>query len=221
MNKEQHIYQQMLKAIVEQQLKPGLRLPEDKLAVAFETSRTGIRNVLQRLALERFVTVQPNKGAHVARPSITEARQVLASRIMVEPLLMEAVINAWAPRHQQTIEALLAAEEESAQDVGTMIDLTARFHIELAKCSGNDVMADFVKQLALRSSLVVAVYGSEHSVGCQCGSHRTLVELIAKGQVGAAMSWMQQHLEHIRNSLSFTDNVPVEPDFKAIFSPLN
>lgn len=222
MNKDQHIYQQMLKAIVEHQLKPGMRLPEDKLAETFDISRTGIRKVLQRLALEQFVTIQPNRGAHVSKPSVEEARQVLDSRIMVEPLLLEKVVAGWNMQTKELIASILEQEHEAdhAQDLGGMIDLTARFHIEIARASGNQVMADFVKQLSLRSSLVVAVYGSRHSVGCDCGSHGELIELIEGGRVAQSMQWMQRHLEVIRDSLELSAS-PEVSDFQKIFSEVN
>ena len=60
---DEKIYNKILKSIVEHELPPGARLPEDKLAEVFGKSRTSIRKVLQRLALERIVTIEPNKGA--------------------------------------------------------------------------------------------------------------------------------------------------------------
>ncbi|MEI8632800.1 GntR family transcriptional regulator [Vibrio sp. PP-XX7] len=127
MNRDQQIYQQMLKAIVEHQLVPGQRLPEDKLAETFHISRTGIRKVLQRLALEKFVALVPNKGAQVSKPSVAEACQVLDSRIMVEPLLMEGVMTNWTSRHQTVIETIVAdeARAESAGHFAEQIELTA------------------------------------------------------------------------------------------------
>lgn len=46
------IYRAISNAVIEHRLKPGARLREDALAEVFGTSRTGIRKVLQRLALE-------------------------------------------------------------------------------------------------------------------------------------------------------------------------
>lgn len=61
MSNDEKVYQKLLRAIVEHKLEPGVRLPEDKLSEAFGISRTGIRKVLQRLAIERFVVIEPNK----------------------------------------------------------------------------------------------------------------------------------------------------------------
>lgn len=59
MSNDEKVYQKLLRAIVEHKLEPGVRLPEDKLSEAFGISRTGIRKVLQRLAIERFVVIEP------------------------------------------------------------------------------------------------------------------------------------------------------------------
>jgi DNA-binding GntR family transcriptional regulator len=50
-DKDESIFQALMTAIVEHQLLPGSKLPEEALAEVFGVSRTGIRKVLQRLAL--------------------------------------------------------------------------------------------------------------------------------------------------------------------------
>ena len=68
---EEGIYQRMVQTIRNQQLHPGTKLGEDRLASAFGVSRTRIRPVLARLASEQVVTITPNRGATVA-PAKTE-----------------------------------------------------------------------------------------------------------------------------------------------------
>ena len=46
-DKDESIYQALMTAIVEHQLPPGSRLPEEALSEVFGVSRTGIRKVLQ------------------------------------------------------------------------------------------------------------------------------------------------------------------------------
>ena len=59
-DKDESIYQALMTAIVEHQLPPGSKLPEEALAEAFGESRTGIRKVLQRLATVQMVALTPN-----------------------------------------------------------------------------------------------------------------------------------------------------------------
>ncbi|BBI63882.1 hypothetical protein HSBAA_51880 [Vreelandella sulfidaeris] len=85
------IYRAVSDAIVEQRLKPGARLREDALADVFGISRTGIRKILQRLALEQLVTLTPRRGASVTRPTADEAKDVFDARQLVECGLMPDV----------------------------------------------------------------------------------------------------------------------------------
>ena len=57
------------KAIIEQALKPGTKLPEDTLGERFGVSRTIARHALGQLAAEGLVELRRNRGAVVATPS--------------------------------------------------------------------------------------------------------------------------------------------------------
>ena len=73
-------YERIWSAIMDHSLPPETRLVEQRLCEIFGLGRTRLRQVLQRLAHERVVTLMPNRGAMVARPSVREAREVFAAR---------------------------------------------------------------------------------------------------------------------------------------------
>ena len=83
-DKDETIFQALMTAIVEHQLLPGSKLPEEALAEVFGVSRTGIRKVLQRLAAVQMVTLTPKRGAHVASPTVEEARHIFRTRALLE-----------------------------------------------------------------------------------------------------------------------------------------
>ena len=217
---DEDIYKRILKSIVEHQLPPGARLPEDKLSEAFGRSRTSIRKVLQRLALERIVTIAPNKGAQVNRPTEQEAKEVLDSRIMLEPLLIPDVLTKWSKTTSKHFRSMVAAEKKSEkmEDQAALIQLTAQFHYELAHLSGNSVMADFIEQLCYRSSLIIAAFGTRHSVSCDCGDHLKLIDLLDNNDNKAAQQWMQGHLMHIKSSLKLNISDDQKINFQQLFS---
>jgi DNA-binding GntR family transcriptional regulator len=220
MTNDERIYQELLKAIVEHQLPPGVRLPEDKLSEAFGVSRTGIRKVLQRLALERFVTIRKNKGAQVNRPEASEAKEVLDSRILLEPQLIPDILKHWDLRQSEHFRNMVDEEQHAIvhNRLADSIQLTARFHYELAKLSGNSVLAHFVEQLCYRSSLVIAAYGSKSSVSCDCGDHSELIDIFDQGDTVKAQNWMRHHLIHIRESLLLTNGQQSPIDFHQLFN---
>lgn len=215
----EEIYRSVSEAIVEHRLSPGDRLPEDALAEAFDVSRTGIRKVLQRLALERLVTLQANRGASVARPSPAEARDVFSARRMVECVLMAPVAENMTAEDITALRELVQDERraQSQGDQHQAIQLSATFHTRLAQVARNEPMSEFVHQLAQRSSLVIAVYGSANSIGCDCGDHGEALDLLEAGETARARDWMESHLEHIERSLHFESASNRLPDFRSIF----
>ncbi|MEZ9488987.1 GntR family transcriptional regulator [Vibrio breoganii] len=223
MANDEKVYQKILKAIVEHKLEPGVRLPEDKLSEAFGISRTGIRKVLQRLALESFVVIQPNKGAHVNNPSKQEAEDVLRSRIMLEPLLVKDILANWDEQSSCRFRAMVSEEKKAEQrkDLASSIQLTARFHFELAKQSGNSVLASFIEQLCYRSSLIIAAYGSRSSVSCDCGDHSELLDLLDNNQAEQAIHWMTHHLEMIKSSLNLESSQSQSINFQQLFANMD
>ncbi|WP_413693197.1 GntR family transcriptional regulator [Psychromonas sp. KJ10-2] len=219
MSNDTKIYQKILNAIVEHQLPPGSKLPEDKLSEVFGVSRTGIRKVLQRLAVEQFVTIKTNRGAYVNSPSEKEANEVLNTRILLEPLLITDILKNWNKAHSDQFKKSVKKEKvaEKNKNLPEAIQLTAQFHYELAKLSGNDLLADFIKKLCFRSSLVVAAYGSKHSVSCECGDHNELLNLIDENKEEEAKIWMSRHLEIIKASLNLNIKNDTQINFKDIF----
>jgi DNA-binding GntR family transcriptional regulator len=98
-DKENFIWQSLMTAIVEHQLPPGSKLPEEALAEVFGVSRTGIRKVLTRLATVQMVTMTPRRGAFVAKPDIDESKAIFSTRKMIECANLPQVLEHLQPPH--------------------------------------------------------------------------------------------------------------------------
>lgn len=218
---EDHIYQQLRTAIVEHRIRPATRLPEDALSSAFGVSRTGIRKVLQRLALERLVTLRRGRGAEVSEPTVKQAQDVFAARTLVECHILDNVIDNAADTDLGALKAIIA-KEHAAQDRGDYseaIKYSGEFHVQLVRIAGNDLITSYVEQLTSLSSLIIAVYGSPAGASCDCGGHAELLKLIAGGDKAKAQTWMSEHLKAIESSLTFEPHSGEPPDFMTLFGP--
>lgn len=213
------IYNVISDAIIEHQLRPGARLREDALTEVFNISRTGVRKILQRLALEQLVTLTPRRGASVTRPTANEARDVFAARQLVECGLMPEVARRISADDVRELKRM-AGEERAALSVGEhsrAIKLSAGFHERLAELSGNATLAAFVRQLCSRSSLILAVYGNTGHLGCESHDHDDLVDCLQRGEGTNAKAFMQRHLKEIEASLSVVEEEASAPDLHQIF----
>lgn len=215
------VYQALLTAIVEHQLPPGSRLPEEALAEVFGISRTGIRKVLQRLAAVQMISLTPRRGAHVASPDAQEAHDIFHTRSLIECANLPAVIAHCQPPHLAALEQLLAEERQAHQqhNGAAAIRLSAAFHIQLQAISGNQVLTDLVTRLAQRSSLVIAAWGAPWQQGCRCDHHDRLVDYLRAKRLTSLTDAMQQHFQHILASLCFERGGEVLPDFSRLFAP--
>ena len=213
------IYRSISDAIIEHRLKPGARLREDALAEVFGVSRTGIRKILQRLALEQLVTLTPRRGASVTRPTADEARDVFDARQMVECGLMQAVARRITSEDVRELRDIAQREHAAlrAGEQSTAIKLSAAFHVRLARISGNATLADFVERLCLRSSLILAVYGNPGHLGCESHDHDDLIGYLEAGSGERATAFMGRHLKAIEASLSIVEEAEEAPDLHSIF----
>ncbi|MGQ7247364.1 GntR family transcriptional regulator [Halomonas sp. V046] len=214
------IHRSISDAIIEHRLKPGARLREDALAEVFGVSRTGIRKILQRLALEQLVTLTPRRGASVTRPTADEAKDVFDARQMVECGLMAEIVRRISSGDVATLRDMARRERDALRggEQSVAIRLSADFHTYLARISGNQTLADFVERLCSRSSLILAVYGNAGNLGCESHDHQDLIGYLEDGKGERAAAFMSRHLKAIEASLSIIEEDAEAPDLFQIFS---
>ncbi len=200
------IYAALLAAILDHRLPPGTHLPEDEIGALFGASRTIVRSVLQALAHDRVVTIAPNRGAHVAEPTVAEARQVFEARSLIEPRVAALAAGRAGPadvehlkRHLADEDAALAADEQSRA-----IALSAHFHNSIAEIAGQPILEAFVRELTSRSSLVVALYWRRRDAICERHAHHELVAAIGAGAGERASDLMRSHLVDILSGLDLS-----------------
>jgi len=213
------IYRAVSDAIVEQRLKPGARLREDALSEVFGISRTGIRKILQRLALEQLVTLTPRRGASVTRPTADEAKDVFDARQLIECGLMPDVARRMSEKEAVELRDLARQERDALRSgqQSVAIRLSADFHVRLAQLSGNATLAEFVERLCSRSSLILAVYGHRGHLGCESHDHEDLIGYLESGNGERAKAFMSRHLKAIEASLSIVDEKSEAPDLREVF----
>ena len=134
--------------IVFGRLRPGQKLPEEELAERFAATRHQVREALLRLERIGIVIKERNKGVTVRRFSIEEVGEIYEVR---EILQRHAALRIPLQAPKASIAALQAihAEYESAVargDFHAIQKSNDRFHTELFRLCGNEVLAQLVKQ---------------------------------------------------------------------------
>jgi DNA-binding GntR family transcriptional regulator len=191
-------------AIHEHRLAPGTKLVEDEVGDIFSVSRTVVRAALQKLAHERLVTLQRNRGAHVAQPTSREAREVFEARSLLEPRTARSAALRTTPADIARLQAHTDQEHAAlaAGDPGRALRLSGLFHVEIARIADQDTIAAFITQLVARSSLIIALYWQRRTALCESHAHHALLRALADRNGDAAEELMKGHLVDLVSSLN-------------------
>ena len=204
------IVQALTKGIVEHRLQPGSKLAEQKLADHFGVSRTLVRQALLQLSQHQLVTLEPARGAFVAAPSVTEARQVFAVRRMLESEMVRTFAQQVTPPKIKALKEHLAREKLAVQreDAPGRTELLGDFHVRIAELMGNDVLAQLLSQLIARCALITLMYQSSRAAEHSSDEHVEIVKALAARNEALAVRLMHEHLINVEQNLAFDRKIP-------------
>jgi DNA-binding GntR family transcriptional regulator len=218
------IAHQVVEAILGQRLKPGERLGEQALADLFGVSRTLVREALMQLQARGFVEVRTRKGWFVVEPSIDEARDAFAARRAVEGGMLRQTEGRPLQAVIRKLRQHIADERRALDgaDAATRAFLLADFHVCLAECLGHRVLADLLRDLTARTTIVATLYQSRHDAKESCADHARIVAALEAGDVAKAELLMLKHIGSVESALG--SSVAAEPDarerLRATLAPL-
>jgi DNA-binding GntR family transcriptional regulator len=212
------VHERIWSAIVDHSLPPETRLVESELCEIFGVGRTRVRQVLQRLAHERVVTLMRNRGAMVSKPSVREAREVFAARRLIETSIVETVIKRATRKDIKRLQEHVAREEDAwrGNDRRAILKLSGEFHLLLAEAADNEILLELLRDLVSRSSLIIAVYQSPGASPCPPDAHRELTATLERRE-RAAIKLMVQHLDHVFADLMLEERNGSGIDLKTVF----
>lgn len=196
------ISNRIIEAVMAQKLAPGARLGEQQLAMLFDCSRTIVREALTRLAARGIVTVSARRGWYVIEPSEDEAREAFEARRVIETGLIRTTTQVDKPAikrlkgHLQREKAAVAGA-----DVGARSFLLGDFHVCLAECLGNSLLADTLRDFTARTTLIAMLYQSSHDAAQSCADHVRIVEALEAGDIDRAEALMSEHIGTVQSAL--------------------
>ena len=203
----------IIEAVIAQKLAPGSRLGEQQLAMLFDCSRTIVREALTRLAARGIVTVSARRGWFVIEPSQDEAREAFEARRVIELGLIRSAGSAGKIDKAALRELKAHLQREKAalkeSDVGNRSFLLGDFHVCLAECLGNTLLADTLRDYTARTTLIAMLYQSTHDAVQSCEDHVQIVAALERGDHAAAEALMAAHIGTVQSALRV--QAPADP----------
>ena len=198
----EHVYERLQDMLIERVLAPGDHLVEERLAARLGVSRGPVREALQRLHRDGWVTLRPRHGAFVNQPTDQQVHEFFEARDVVERTAARLAAERCTP---EDAAALLRICDEADEDLRRgvpaqqMAGHTARFHRVVLETARNHLLLEFGQQLSHRSrwffAPLVGVIAPQ-----AWREHREVAELIAAGRGEAAAQAMGLHVSMSRDA---------------------
>ncbi|TMV10074.1 GntR family transcriptional regulator [Ruegeria sediminis] len=200
------IYEALRRMAADFAFKPDARINESALAQQLDASRTPIREALNRLVAEGFLTFQSGRGFFCRSLSPELVMDLYEARVAVE---VEAVRLACARGSDQAIAALTRELDEIAPDytpdadAESLLAMDERFHGQLCRLSGNAELCrilanlnDRIRYLRLIDLRRLRETASDERT--MVSAHRGILDAVARRDADEAAARMRAHIERRR-----------------------
>jgi len=213
-----HIVEQLKEYILNQELRPGERLPsEGDLAETFGVSRGTIREALHMLEHDGVVNIKkgPGGGIFVSDGNVFQVVEslfyalrweqissdsfdvLMETRIMLEDRIARLAARRATEEDFDELRAILEKMEEPDTDHESFVQNDTDFHVCLAKAAKNSILQMFmvaVKQLHNRVVDYEGLHDELFPVAIRF--HREIYEAVRGRKPEEAAAVMQAHLEY-------------------------
>jgi len=216
---EQRVHQALVDAVLSRQLPPGTRLVETPLCEAFGVNRSLLRRVFVRLANEKVIELQHNRGASVAQPTQAEMHEVFDARRVIESGIVRRLCQCGKPADFAGLTALVADERRAYEsgDRTRWLRLSGEYHVAAARALGNPELETLMHRLVARTTLMKALYRAPGGNVCSFDEHEAINQAMAAGNVERATELMDRHLADSESKLR--EEPEREVDLRQLFKP--
>ena len=189
--------QQLREQIVSGALRPGTRIVEGVWARKFGAAQASIREAINILAQEGFVTKASGRSARVVSLSEQDVLQLYELRGALEGLAARLAAERGADTSK--LEAAIGTMREAAKTnrCDELVDGDLQFHLELCRLSGNEYVFDQARRVLLPFFSFVRIRviasGQDTSVWDRdLEAHQRIVDLLREGEGEVAEQYLRR-----------------------------
>ncbi|WNY34040.1 GntR family transcriptional regulator [Curtobacterium flaccumfaciens] len=221
------VARQLVSLLTAGELAPGSRLPAERvLSERLGVGRSAVREALAALEILGIVQIRPGSGTYLRGgtsdllPTTLSWGLMLASnphpRTARDPVLAGAhgrdPRRAAATDEQITeLGEYLVRQEATLDDPQAFIDADVRFHVLLARASGNDVLADLLQSLRSMLSVWVARrVQTRQATEAAFHEHRAVFRGVARPRRARRAAPMDEHMATASARIEHAEPLPAD-----------
>lgn len=195
-------FQAIRRMIVTLDLAPGAVVREDRLQQQLGLGRTPIREALQRLVRDQFVTIIPRRGMFVSNIDVSELSTLYETRATLEPYVMRLASARGRDEDWAAMAAALAkATPTSTADELLAIDRTCREIVWTA--AGNRFLTATLDMLYAQSDRLWHLYLNDVAALDEViDEHRAIHAALVAGDGERAAALIESHMRAFNDKIA-------------------
>ncbi len=187
-------YRKVKEMILSDELKPGQKIVQDKLALDLGISRTPLRSALQILEAEHLVQSIPRRGVIVRKISDQKIVEIYDCRIALECMAVRNFIEIATEKQILKFQKFFKNfDTEKPFDSKTYQEEDIKFHNYIIENCGNE----FLTRLFQQGNLVLCIsqIGLIRPPSETLLEHRAIIQAIGDRDIPKAVALAEDHLE--------------------------
>ncbi|MBJ3776984.1 GntR family transcriptional regulator [Acuticoccus mangrovi] len=182
-------------------LSPGAEVSEAHLCQRYGLGKAPIRHALSRLVENGYVMAIPRRG-HVITPiTLQSVKDIFDMRLLLEPAAVERACGRVDEARLRQLDAECEQNYEpgNVESEARFMAANRRFHMEIARASGNARLAASLEQIMeemirpLHLGFVIRERPSEFN-----SEHSALIDAVVGGAPDEARRITAEHIESVR-----------------------
>ena len=201
----QEVAERLRQRIFCDELAPGERIDEQRLAEQYGISRTPLREALKVLASEGLVELKPRRGCYVTEISQRDLDDIFPLMAMLEGRCAGDAVRHAVPADIADLSEIHSRLESAARDgrIAAFFEANQEFHGKMQELAGNRWMLSVIQDL--RKVLKLARLHSlslEGRLQQSLAEHRAIMAAIKAGDAASAEKLMHDHILCGREALA-------------------
>lgn len=174
---------------------PGDVVREDELREHLGIGRTPIREALQRLARDQFVTVIPRRGMFVSPVDVDDLAMLYETRAVMEPYAARLAAERGTAGQWDEMAEVIEGSLRPGLPPADLLDVDRRCHEIIWDAAGNRFLTDTLDALYAQSDRVwhlylADVYDTRHAVD----EHIEMLDMLRHRDADRCEAAMADHL---------------------------
>jgi DNA-binding GntR family transcriptional regulator len=207
------IAHQLREQIIQGIFRTGEQINESILAIQLNTSRSPVREAVQRLCQEGILISRRNHGVFVLEISTQDSREIYTVREAMESSAVDTLLNS-SPKHlKKTCQALKKILRNMTKQVASnnwqsIAQLDMQFHTTIVAAAGNSRMTRIYETLAAESRMcILNLEISYPQAQTLVQEHQNIFDLLEAGNREELQNALKRHLQKAVHDLTTTSPI--------------